>query len=53
MAREIKQMRKQGIYKTSMLNGMKKGMKKGKSIPKEHTCPKCGKTDCGCEEYED
>lgn len=53
MARDIKQMRDQGIYKTAMMKGMKKGMKKGKPVPKEKVCPKCGKTDCGCEEYED
>ena len=53
MALDIKQMRDQGIYKTAMMKGMKKGMKKGKPVPKEKVCPKCGKTDCGCEEYED
>jgi hypothetical protein len=50
MARDIKQMREQGIYKTAMMKGMKKGMKKGKPIQKESTCPKCGKMECECDE---
>jgi len=43
MARDIKQMRPQGIYKTAMAKGMKKGMKKGKYVESDSKCPSGGK----------
>jgi hypothetical protein len=54
MARDIKQMKPDGIYKTGMMSGMKKGMKKGKKVENDDKCPSCGKkkSECGCD-YDD
>ncbi len=51
MARNIKQMKQDGIYKTGMMKGMKKGMKKGKMVENDDKCPGCGKkkSECGCD----
>lgn len=54
MAKDLKQMKPEGMYKTSMMNGMKKGMKKGKRVESDAKCPDCGKmkSECGCD-YDD